>query len=203
MGYVCDIPIANYAYNLNAAQQGVPLSLLQEGTGLNNRVGRLVRANCVHIKGSIFSGAGAAEETLRSLVVWDHQPNGTAAAWSDVIQATDYQGANTNGALDGVNASNVNRFTVLYDRVTTAPSTAAATGATLFPQPTAEELTFDEELDLEELTSVYNKTANPPTVASVSTGILYFISQGTVGGQFSAKLAFRFEYSDAMEQMMD
>lgn len=91
------------------------LDLLQGSQGYN-RIGQRIQLKTLRIRGLIENVATvASSNTGRVLVVYDRQPNGTTAMWTDVVLGVTAAGATSSLIRDGINMGNRERFVVLID----------------------------------------------------------------------------------------
>lgn len=185
-------------------------TLIQEGAGFWNRIGRKVAMQSLQITGQIAPTTGVSalsEETLRIIIFYDKQPNGVAATWNQVVQAYDNAGTATNLIYDGVNLDNRDRFVILRDRKIVMPQTSAAGIATGPPYGASIGTVgakdgsdggsvWKEFIKLGNMEAQFNGTANPATVAQVATGNLGIVFAGGVGGQYTIVASARLRFQD-------
>lgn len=197
MGYVTDVVGTAYSATNVPGTAGIPLNLVQAGTAFNNRIGRVVTSKHLLMRGMIQAAAASlTQEYLRLVIVWDHQPNKAAALWSDVMTGVTQTGtASTNAYMDR-NTNNMDRFTILLDRDFVMPTTDA-TGASLSPTPSSNEVLINELIDID-MTSVYGSDSNPAVIGDITTGAILLFTYGSVGSQNDFILGFRHWYSDAL-----
>jgi len=91
------------------------LNDILQGSTVYQRIGIKVLMKNIRIRGTLLPSAATVIGCIRIAVVYDRQPNGAAAAVTDIFQDCT-AGAATNFD-SGVNMSNKNRFTILRDQV--------------------------------------------------------------------------------------
>lgn len=205
-----DIPLGALPFALGNTTSST-LCSTQEGAGFWNRIGRKQANKTLQIQGNITStlAAGARlTEICRYIIFYDKQPNGVAATWFQVVQAYDNAGAVTNSVYDGTNMDNRDRFVILRDRRTAMPATGLGGIPTGPPYGTSQASVgvntsgsdggaiIKEYIKLNNLETQYNGTANPATVAQISTGNIGIVLQGNVGTQWTMELATRLRFTD-------
>lgn len=203
-----DIPITGLNFNNgnNAAQC---LTLVQEGAGFWNRIGRKIAQKSLRVRGQIAAQGGIAalvEETIRYIIFYDKQTNGVIPTWNTLIQAYDNTGVGiTNGTLDGLNLDKRDRFVVLRDRTITMPRTSAVGAPSSPPWGTTDagsgmcgngSAMIEEYIKLNNMEANFNATLNPATVAQVDMGGLFIIAQGTTGAQWFLNATYRLRFED-------
>jgi len=205
-----DIPVATLQTTFatgNSNSQS--LTLIQEGAGFWNRIGRKACLKSLQVSAILFpeNAAGAlVEELLRYIIFYDKQPNGVAATWNQVVQAYDNAGGVTNSVYDGMNLDNRDRFVILRDRKIVVPRTSATGIPTSVPFGTAAGsvgsggsdggAVIKEYIKLGGIEAQFSGTANPATVAQISTGNLAIVVQGGTGGQWQFVGSARLRFTD-------
>lgn len=156
------------------------LNLTQQGNGSWNRVGRKINLQSLRLRGeALFISAAAATtgnilaNQLRMVVVWDKQPSGGALPTFDtVFGVTGQDATETTTYLNPVKYDNMERFSVLRDKVMTfIPEIWNNEGGTA--DLTQLVCHFDEFIKLNNRETVYLASSNPATIADVSTGAIY------------------------------
>lgn len=208
-GEVKAIDILEATYPLTAAPAtNVNVSLLnivQEGTGFFNRVGRKIEMRSLHVTG-LIQPTGTAQtqsDLVQWAIIYDRQPSAPAALPVYNLIFGDYTAAGgfSGSEYSGLNLDNRDRFVVIRNKRLALPSTTAVLGTNPSQVMPADPsmLTINEFIKLKRLTTHYNGTANPITIANVTTGALYIVTQGgfAAGAQgWSAQLQFRLRYDD-------
>lgn len=174
------IPVAS-PFNTNA---GIHLlNVIQQGTGFYQRNGRKVKLASLRMRITISSAfavdvsGNAVSDLLRVALIWDRSPNspGTLPTFDDIFKGTDATGASDDSLVAERRAVNMDRFTVLRDKVLEInPDLAVANPAT-YTKTTH----IDDYLKIGRET-VFSGTANPITVANISTGALYLLFRSCV-----------------------
>jgi len=181
------------------------LNVVQEGTGFFNRVGRKIEMRSLHVTG-IIQPTGIANTTsdlCQWAIIYDRQPSAPAALPIYQLIFGDYNaaGAFSSGEFSGLNLDNRDRFVVIRNKRLSLPSTTAVAGTNPSQAVPADPtmLVINEFIKLKGLTTHYNGTANPITIANVTSGALYLVTQGgnAAGAQgWQANLQFRLRYDD-------
>lgn len=181
------------------------LNGIAPGTGSFNRVGRKVVLKTLRLKGAALitqtpSAAGAISPgSLRMVVVWDQQPSGgTIPTWDVIFGITAQDGTESSTVLAPLRYDNMDRFTVLKDKIIdfdSVPGNVVSTASVSTLK------SFDEYISLKNRTSVYSGQSAPCTIADISTGGLYVYfraqnSDGTVALSIDADSFARLRYTD-------
>lgn len=155
------------------------LNLVQAGNGSWNRVGRKIQLKSVRLRGSILfqysavaTTSNLVEDMCRMVVVWDKQPNGVLPTYDTIFGRTEQDGTESCDYLDGPKFDNMDRFTVLRDKVMedsigATPLTGGTTNLVINQQG------FDEFIPLGNRETVFSGQSVPMTIADISTGALY------------------------------
>lgn len=190
------------------------LTLVQEGSGFWNRIGRKVCMKSLQLTGWInflAGGASANQELIRYIIFYDKQPNGVAATWNQIVQAYDNAGTATNLVTDGINLDNRDRFVILRDRKVMYTSYSDGSGqpgilstqlgvsvGSIGTKGVGSDggMFVSEFIKLPNYEAQFNGTANPATVAQISTGNLGIVFAGNVGNQYSLIASARLRFTD-------
>jgi tetrahydromethanopterin S-methyltransferase subunit B len=131
------------------------------GVGFAQRVGRQVRCHgmLLRVKCAVTAGTGV-DQTVRVLVVQDHQTNGAAPAITDVLTAV--------GTVTFRNLINQARFKILCDKVFDLNATAEAGSIR----------SFQLRLPVKALTQFND--GNAGTVADIVTNSFYVMVMGSI-----------------------
>jgi len=183
----------------------VLLNGVAPGTGSFNRVGRKVHLKTVRLRGQAVhtgtpSAAGVVNgNTLRMVVVWDQQPSGgTLPTFDTVFGITDQAGTESCTVMSPPRYDNMDRFTVLRDKIIdfdTDPAGVVTTGVVTTLA------TFDEFISLKSRECVYSGQSATCTVADISTGGLYVYfralnSDATSAMSINSNSIARLRYAD-------
>lgn len=179
------------AYNSSTSNAGMRLiNRVQEGTGMQNRVGRHISLKSLTAKIRIQpTSTGTLQplpDVIRVAIVYDRQPSGTGLGGGGATVIPNYntifQNRNANGTASsdvysGPNMDNIDRYVIIKDAYwQVAPVTATAGNVY------SVEGSFNMDghgnlpswyMDLTGLESHYNGTASPLTVDNIATGALY------------------------------
>lgn len=172
------------------------LNGIQEGAGFNNRIGRKVAMRSLHIRGTVTGTNVATTPGLaRAIIVYDKQTNGAAPVWADVVTSVTQAAGASSTVFGHINLNNRDRFVVLMDWVQTMPGQTAVSGVNnAAPFPNACEMTINRFIKLKNLETQFNATANPATVAQITTGSLYLLTFGSE----PAATGFTFEFGSRL-----
>lgn len=192
-----DFNQATFAMDTTASFQ--LLNGVAEGTDFNNRVGRRVRLKNVKLDWWYSpTGLASAADFYRHIVFYDKQPNGATPSLADVLTSINSSGTASSTAQDYMNLNNRDRFQILLDeRIAVPEGTAVATGQTAVIYG-SEKLRVSRFIDLKSLKTQFNGTSG--TIASISTGSLYFMSVSLINANtaypFNCQFASRVRYYD-------
>jgi len=191
-GETKSVDLSNIATNASAltTQAGIPLNLATVGSSFFNRIGRKQVLKSLFINGHFRvtdPTVGAVTTTMcRVVVVFDSQPNGAAATWADVIQATTQAGGITSNHMDGMNLNNRDRFKLLMDKRFLMPKVSANTSAVADGKQlgsatdTTCPIQVSEYRYLNRLECMYGADSSPAVIADVRTGVvLMFVHSNT------------------------
>lgn len=143
------------SYAVSSAGTVTLLNGIARGTDNTGRLGRVVYMVDVRLRLSMLNAA--ANDTLRHIVLYDAQANGTAPAVTDVLQAA--------SPLSDYNLDNVGRFEVLYDELYAVRTVYNPLDVLDIALPVPWEVVFN--------------AGNAGTVADIITGALYLVSVGS------------------------
>lgn len=176
--------------NLTSASAATPpiadlLFCVVPGSAAYQRIGQRVQLKSLRIRGNIEGvTAYTGVDTGRILVVYDRQPNGAKALWTDVIASVTNAGATASTEVDGLNMANRERFQILADEqlyLNGFQSTAGVISTPSFFTSTEKNppmLNFDRFIKLKNLEVHFNNGA-AGTVADIQTGaVLMFFAAG-------------------------
>lgn len=135
---------------------------IAEGTAINQRVGRKVQLGTFSIKYTLNSPGDYSSSTVRLIVVFDKQPNGTQMTAADIFQQSLYP------ATSFLNLGNRQRFVVLKDKKF---SVNPVDSSHIYSH------TGSFGLNLKKFDTTYNNTGG--TIGNIGTGALYMIVCGS------------------------
>lgn len=184
------------------------LSTMQQGTGMNQRVGRVVYYKHLIFRGALSPTTFGSYDVIRIAVVYDRQPSGGAIpAYSTIFNSIPATGGGGATALSDINIDSRQRFVVLRDMhfqtppVISPTNYSTATSAAL--EMNGKSNIIDEYIELQGLDCVFNNTHNPITSADISTGALYLVFEGinptstmTTGACWMCLFHTRLSYTD-------
>lgn len=173
-----DLPATTLEFN-NAG----PKTLLNgtiPGNALQNRLGRKIRMNSLHIQGHIVAtplvAVAALDEFAHIYVVYDSQPNGAAFALADLLQSTDNAGTQTTSTYSFVNLSNSERFKILRHEYLKfeAPGDIRVQNPSDDLTDYHKKVTVNMFIKMKDMPVQYN-VGTAGTVADIQTGSLYLM----------------------------
>jgi len=188
------------------------LNLIQAGTGFYNRIGKKINMRSLHLTGQVIVIAPGAivmdglPEYGRILVVYDKQPNGAFPAPADVLANHDNQGALSSNPFCNINQNNSDRFRIIRDIRLDIPNddpdeaTSGDNAMLGVIDYTTNRVNVNEFIFLNGLETQYSATANPATIAEISTGALFLMTWGVVPSNNSShafKWTARLRYNDS------
>lgn len=199
-----DIPSASYAFRAPAtASNIILLNGVQTGTGFFNRIGGRIEMKNLHVRGIVNPILTGTDSILRLLIVYDRQPTPASGlpVISDILQARDQAGAATTTGQSEINLDNRDRFAILRDYQLFGPSCTYTAGVlTNGPQYPGSDQQNDVNIfiKLKGLLSHFKSTANPTTIADITTGALYaaFVLGAGVDSSWQFTGGFRLRFED-------
>lgn len=177
---------------------GIPLNLMQSGSGFNERVGRKVFMQSLYFTGCIRPLASNVTypRYIRIAIVYDSQSNGTTPQYSDVFNNFNENDVAQSNAFSHLNLNNRERFRVIMDkRLQLGCGGAAATNSAVIPSNTI----IQEYRRLNNLETVYGADSSPASAADVRSGTLWlFTNSDCPGGAATEGLVYtlRLRYTD-------
>jgi len=169
-------PVIN-TFTTNASSFVV--NLVQQGTGFFNRNGRKISLKSLRLRLSVehnyalaATTANLAGNQLRCVVVFDKQPSGVLPTFDAIFANVDQTGTATTTLNSAIRLTNAERFSVLRD-MQWEPKIKATPGlgGTVNSVRNLDQL--DCFINLKGKETVFASTANPATIADISSGALY------------------------------
>lgn len=170
-----DINSATVVLDAISTTSGIPLNLVQVGSGYNQRVGRKVFMQSLYFTGVLRPNAAIADypRYIRIAIVYDSQSNGTTPTYADVFQNNSADDTNQSNAFSHLNLSNRERFRVIMDKRMQLGTTATATrNSAVIPSSTI----IQEYRRLNNMETVYGADSDPAVAADVRTGALWLFT---------------------------
>ncbi|UBR88863.1 putative capsid protein [Mongoose-associated circovirus] len=162
------------------------LNGVQQGTGSYNRNGKKIVMKSLRLRCDLSCVMLAAATTadmggkiVRVVVVYDKQPTGALPTFDTVFGNTTQDGTETCQYSDGLRYDNTLRFSVVMDETVKFDPNKFITGGSSNTQ--TQYSCFDRYVKLKNLETVYSGTANPVTIANISTGALYVYMRTNAG----------------------
>lgn len=113
---------------MQAAAYSAPITLITQGTAVNNRIANQVRVKRIYLRGYVTAAAGAPRDVVRVMLVLDNQPNGAAPTVSGSNGILKSLAVDSNYNLDLVaHGMGPQRYRILMDRVIVLNNNDAAT----------------------------------------------------------------------------
>ncbi len=165
------------------------LTVIAEGNGESQRVGRKVTIKSVHIKGVITlipaTDAANTSDKVFGMLVQDMQTNGAAFTALDLID--------TNVIASFRNLANSGRFKVLYKKTFMFNAGGAAPSGAAFVFSSAQrDVNINKKCNI---VMEYDNSATTGVITSVRSNNLYWVTQST-NGVTNSVLTARIRYSD-------
>jgi len=190
------------AFPLNTTNNNLQYcNLIAVGSGFNNRVGRRIEMQSLHLTGFIKQTANTTttNDYVRIAVVYDRQPNGASTVFNNVFLDYDAISGTSTTSLSGLNPDERERYAILADIRLELPAsnhTNGTTGSTDGAMPSFE---INRFIKLRNLLTHYSADSSPPVIGDISTGALFVITQGTFSSGndgWQAVLKWRLRYKD-------
>lgn len=162
--------------------QWILLNGTQNGAAFYNRVGNEIEMKSLHLIGQIYptGSANTAGDYLRTMVIYDRQPNGANPVLADVLSSYPTTGTSPSPtSLDMTNPNNFDRFRILADIRTAIPSSASgATGETYAPviDYTKNEVNINRFINLKGLSTRYKTSTG--AIGDITSGSLLLMLLG-------------------------
>lgn len=185
------------------------LNPVQEGTNYCNRVGRKIELVNLQVNLRLLpskmgtANATGAKQRARLVIIYDRQPNGAnPASWGTVFTTIPGNGTATPSVDSAPNLDNRERFIVIRDYRWMLPAYSTdANGAVISPLTDQVNFSFnvnDFSKKVRGLSTMYGSTANPVTIANVTTGaiLLATVSDTSAAGAWSIEGETRIRYKD-------
>lgn len=185
---------------LNTTGQITPVNLIASGSGFNNRIGRKIDMQSLHLNG-VCVQTGTATTTndyARICIVYDRQTNGAIPNFSDIFTNYSQSSVTSSSAFSGINPDERERFVVLADFRLVLPATTV-TGQTGANDALAITSNINRFLKLGNLSTMYKGDTAPSVIGDIATGALYITTIGSfpAGTQgYQAVLSWRLRYKD-------
>ncbi len=165
------------------------LTVIAEGNGESQRVGRKVTIKSVHIKGVMTlipaTDAANTSDKVFGMLVQDMQTNGAAFTALDLID--------TNVIASFRNLANSGRFKVLYKKTYLFNAGGAAPSGAAFVFSSAQrDVNINKKCNI---VMEYDNSATTGVITSVRSNNLYWVTQAT-NGVVNSVLTARIRYSD-------
>lgn len=195
------------ATNLVFRGAGIPptavtLFVPVQGAAAFNRIGQKVTLKSLRIRGVVTNILTSLQGMGRIIVVYDKQANAALPTWTDLISNVSSAGAATNGAFDGINMANRDRFIILADEqiwtpsVTNTAGVLTNVGALNATDKNPSMYNFDRFIRLRDMESHFNNT-NGGTFADLQSGSLsIFAVHSNTDSAWNIAFTARVRFSD-------
>lgn len=217
-----DITSESYSFAATAGDSTsiILLNQIEQGVNTCNRIGNRVELKSLHINGHIDQNiltitGGQTPDFLRWAIVYDRAPEtrgGTLPLYEEIFGEKTANGDTSCDVFSGVNLDNKDRFVILRNKTCQGPGNfLSASPAISLGEPIQGEVgcknsffVINEHIKLDGLLAQYNGTGDTITVANITTGALYFMTQGifSTGGSapdiptWEMNCNFRLKYKD-------
>lgn len=187
--------VLNISEYLSAHQA---VNLVQAGTGVSQRIGNKISLKSLRLRmtlASIGANSNPYGTYARLVVLYDRNCNGTYVPWTSLFQYMNGDGTLTNGDFTAsLSPSNFDRVVILMDKlISVSPKIPSAPGGETPGSYSATEngnFMIDEYINLKDLETIFNGTANPAQITQVQTGALIIFS---IGDQLAANAVWTWE----------
>jgi len=186
---------------LNTTGLVTPVNLIQVGSGFNNRVGRKIELQSIHLLGVVTQTGHTTivNDYARILIVYDRQTNGATPAFTDILQNYDQSTTAVSGPFCGLNPDERERYLILADIHLSLPAVVAASGLTGASDGAVRSFNINRFVKLRNLQTHYKADSSPAVVGDIATGALHIVTVGSLasgseGFQFTG--TWRIRYKD-------
>jgi len=173
------------------------------GTDMNQRIGRKARIKSIFVRGyltrnSLFTptaGTAGAPLIVRTILVWDAQPNGTVMSATDLFQDA------TALSISQLNINYRDRFKILKDKVMTLDPYVYTTTATQAVADMTNQIRSVKIYKKVNLETIWNAT-NGGSIADIASGALYLVNltsfpTAAAGNNVFSNFRCRVRYDDS------
>lgn len=136
----------------------IGLNLLAEGTDYTNRISRKTHVKSIDLRMAVDAGSAPQPCWVRTMIVYDMQPNGAVPAITDILDTTTVP---LEAVQAPMNLNNRDRFRVVIDRLQRLDTTSFETVEV-------------KKFKLCDYETIYN--ASTAGVATITSGALWFFS---------------------------
>jgi len=185
---------------LNTTGTIQPVNLIASGSGFNNRIGRKIEMQSLHLHGFINQTGVASTSTdyTRICVVYDRQTNGAVPLLSDIFTNYSQSSGTSSSVMSDLNPDERERFVILADFRLVLPATTVGgtTGAADGLQAT---FNVNRFIKLNGASTIYKGDTSPSVIGDIATGALYIITMGSFAPAsegYKAILSWRLRYKD-------
>ncbi len=201
-------PIGFAVASTNTNDDFVLLNKIQQGDGVNQRIGNRVRLKSVRIYGQIthiyrpvVTTLNCLGNSVRFILLWDKSPNeATTPVFNAIFGGTDGASATSTDYMDAILINKFDRYQILREWTIDCNIEAYLTGGS--EDECINVKTIDYYVDLKGKEVVYTGTADPITIGNVTNGALYIIARSFLNTadvsqiQCEATLKARLRYVD-------
>lgn len=187
---------------INTANNNIQYcNLIASGAGFNNRVGRRIEMQSLHLTGFIkqTSNTTTVHDYARIVVVYDRQPNGASTVFNNVFLDYDAISGSATTSLSGVNPDERERFVICADIRLQLPANINTNGTSGSTDGANTSFEINRFIKFKNLQTHYKSDSSPPVIGDVATGALFVITQGSLGSGsegWEAVLKWRLRYKD-------
>lgn len=177
------------------------LNGVQNGDEGYERVGRLVEAKSISLRFGFTPRPNTnSVDFVKVALVWDRDPSGTAALYSEIFRQVDNAGTATSNNESHKNMDTIHRFTILREKTYNLPGYTNTAGVLTNMQPMGPSNDDWHQtwfVDLKGLQSRYGGIT--AAIASLEQGALYLVIAGgyaNASAPWSVQYNTRFQYTD-------
>lgn len=99
------VDVANSDYNCDTTGSIAHISIVPQGTTVNQRDGKAFRVTSVQLRGYVSNNSASTSNDCAAMLVWDKQPNKALAAITDILDSANARSMNKR--------ENASRFVIL------------------------------------------------------------------------------------------
>ncbi len=165
------------------------LTVVPEGNGESERVGRKINIKSIHVRGSLTlpstTTMADTSDVVICMLVQDTQTNGAAFAATDLLD--------TDGFTSFRNLANSTRFRILYKKIYALKIYGAApSGAALVSGEDVRAININKRVNIP---MEYDNSASTGAIGTVRSNNVYWVTQSSAGISGTA-LTARIRYTD-------
>jgi len=178
--------VANAQYANDTTGSITHLTVIPQGTSVNEREGKGCRITSINVRGDIRSGTTTSSARYASYLVWDYQPNKVIAGITDILDSANSQSF--------PKRENNERFKILKKYYGVVEGEDAATLSFGHSCPIDDYIRVPDDMNI--LCTTADTTG---AIGNTIQGALYLVTVGDIGAGTAAArshLGFRINFTD-------